>query len=320
MKKSSILIFILTLVFTGTGNASNENERKKFEYEFNIILADLDSVITNSKSQQATVVKNYNFVKNKILNKELPIAFDSTLNYNFFGCASFGIKEKDPQKGVMSFGRFIVDHYKKYPALAYAVIINTFQSAYDYYNNRDLFLISDNNLIEKTYFETDAISLEAMFLNTYMKDSPQLGVLEKYLIADLPNGMDGSVILFYTTDLQLLHTMDNIRSEGKSESKLLKKFSSMGKDLLQTVTFKSDSKWENYCSIIKLKTYVYYSQQVIFDIVHLKSGVTQAAFKLENYPDNLETIKQVQKVIRDHNDDLNYHQETLDILGDTYKK
>jgi len=299
--------------------AINETEKTKFEMNFNKILEGLDSVISNSKEVQTTVVKNYNFVKNKIVNKELSIAFDSTLNYDYYGCGSFGIAEKDPQKGQLSFGPYIVDKYEKYPALAYAVIINVFQNAYDYYNNKELFLISMNNPIEKTYFETDAMTLEALFLNVYMKDSHHLGFLEKFLIGDLKNGMDGSAFLFCKTDLSFLHSMDNIRSERKSESALLKKFSSMGKDLIKTTTFNSDSKWVNYCSIIKLKNYVYYSRQVIFDIVHLKSGVSQTSYNPENYTKNMETLKRVQKVIEDHKDCLNYHDETLKMLGDTYK-
>ena len=320
MKKSTlILIFTLSLFFPGAVKAINESEITKFEIKFKKILVNLDSVISNSKNQQATVVKNYNLVKNKINNKELTIAFDSTLNYDIFGCAAFGINDKNPQKGQLSFGRFIVDKYDKFPALAYAVIINSFQSASDFYNNKKLFLLSSDNPIEETYFETDAMTLEALFLNVYMKDSHQLGFLEKFLIADLKNGMDGSVILFCKTDLDLLHSMDKIRSEGKNESILLNKFNNMGKDLMKTTTFDSDSKWVNYCSIIKLKTYVFYSQQVIFDIVHLKSGVSQTSFKLENYPENMETIKQVQQVIEAHKDYLNYHQETLKMLGDRYK-
>jgi len=320
MKKGIlILIFTLSYLFPVTVKANNETEKTKFAIKFNKILDGLDSVISNSKEQQATVVKNYNFVKNKIINKELSIAFDSTLNYDYYGCGSFGISEKDPQKGQLSFGRYIVDKYERFPALAYAVIINAFQSASDYYNNKELFLISRNNPIEKTYFEIDAIALEALFLNVYMKDSHHLGFLEKYLIADLKNGMYGSAFLFCKTDLSFLHTMDNIRSEGKSESTLLKKFSSMGKDLIKTTTFNSDSKWVNYCSIIKLKTYVYYSRQVIFDIVYLKSGVSQTTFNLDNYPENIETLKQVQKVIEEHKNCMNYHEETLKMLGDTYK-
>ena len=320
MKKGIlILIFSLSFFFSGGVKAINETDVTKFKIKFNKILENLDSVISTSEKQQATVVRNYNFVKTKINNKELVVAFDSTLNYDIYGCASFGITEKDPQKGQLSFGRFIVDKYDKFPALAFAVIINTFQSASDFYNNKELFLISTNNPIEKTYFETDAMTLEALFLNVYMKDSHQLGFLEKYLIADLKNGMDGSAILFCKTDLELLHSMDNIRSEGKSESDLLKKFNNMGKDIMNIASFNSDSKWTNYCSIIKLKTYVYYSRQVIFDIVHLKSGVTQTSFKLDNYPENLETIKKVQKTIEDHIECLNYHQETLKMLGDSYK-
>ena len=164
------------------------------------------------------------------------------------------------------------------------------------------------------------MTLEAIFLNVYMKGSTKLGYLEKYLISDLPNNLSGSSILFKKTDLDLLHKIDNLKTQDKNADKLLKDFNNIGKDLIKSVTFNSDSKWVNYCSIITLKTYVFYSQQVIFDIVNLKNGVSADLFKLDDYPENLKTIKQMQSIIKDKNSFLNYHQETLKMYGDTYKK
>lgn len=318
--KISMLTTFLLIFHIGLCQSNDRNDIKNFEIEFNKILLNLDSVITNSKNQHETLVSHYNFIKNKIYNKELPIVYDSTLNYDFFGCASFNIAVNDTKDVTISYGQFVVDKYKNYPALIYAIIINTFQSAYDYYNNQDLFLISTKNHIEKTYFEIDAMTLEAIFLSVYMKSYPKLGYLEKYLIADLSNNLSGSAVLFKKTDLELLHKIDNLKSENKSADKLLKEFNNIGKDLVTSVTFNSDSKWVNYCSIITLKTYIFYSQQVIYDIVHLKNGISEELFKLDEYPDNLKTINQIQKIIQDNNSFLSYHQETLKMYGDYYKK
>jgi len=315
----SLVITLLFIIHFGFGQSTGKNDIKKFEIELNKILSNLDSIIVNSKNQNETVVNHYNYIKQKIYNKELPIEFDSTLTYDFFGCASFNIAVDNHKDVSISYGKFIVDKNKDYPALIYAIIINTFQSAYDYYNNQDLFLISTSNHIEKTYFEIDAMTLEAIFLNVYMKGTTKLGYLEKYLIADLPNNLSGSSILFKKTDLELLHKMDNLKTQDKNAEKLLKEFNNIGMDLIKNVTFNSDSKWVNYCSIITLKTYIYYSQQVIFDIVHLKNRVSADLFKLENYPENLKTINQIQKIINDNNGSLSYHLETLKMYGDYYK-
>lgn len=316
----SLLITLLLVFHLGFSQSGDKNDIKKFEIELNKILSNLDSVISNSNNQHETVVSHYNFIKSKIYNKELPIVYDSTLNYDFFGCASFNIAIDNSNDVTISYGQFVVDKYKNYPALVYAIIINTFQSAYDYYNNQDLFKISTKNQIEKTYFEIDAMTLEAIFLSVYMKSHSKLGYLEKYLIADLANNLSGSAVLFKKTDLELLHKIDNLKSEDKSADKLLKEFNIIGKDLLKKETFNSESKWVNYCSVITLKTYVFYSQQVIFDIVHLKKGVSEESFKLDNYPENMETIKQIQNVINDNSSFLTYHQETLKMYGDYYKK
>ncbi len=320
MTKISMLTTLLFIFQIGICQSNDRNNLKNFEIEFNKIILNLDSVISNSKNQNETLVSHYNFIKSKIYNKELSIVYDSTLNYDFFGCASFNIALDNPKHVTISYGQFVVDKYKNYPALIYAIIINTFQSAYDYYNNQDLFLISTKNQIEKTYFEIDAMTLEAIFLNVYMKSYPKLGYLEKYLIADLSNNLSGSSVLFNKTDLELLHRIDNLKSEKKSADRLLMEFNTIGKELVTSVTFNSDSKWVNYCSIITLKTYVFYSMQVIFDIVHLKNGVSADLFKLDDYPDNLKTINQIQKIINDNNSFLSYYQETLKMYGDYYKK
>lgn len=315
----SLTITLLFILHLGFSQSSSKNDIKKFEIEFNQVLLNLDSVIANSKSQNETVASHYNFIKNKIYNKELSIEFDSTMTYDLFGCASFNIGVDDSKDVSISYGQFIVDKYKDHPALIYAILINTFQSAYDYFNNHDLFLISTSNQIEKTYFAIDAMILEAIFLNVYMKGTVKFGYLERYLVADLPHNLSGSSILFRKTDLELLHKTDNLKTQDKSAEKLLKEFDNIGKDLIKNIAFNSESMWVNYCSLITLKTYVFYSQQVIFDIVHIKNGVTADLFKLDDYKDNLKTLNQIQKIIKDNSRFLSYHQETLTKFEDYYK-
>lgn len=319
MKTKFVLIaFLITLIFPNfcIGN----NDIKKFEVKFNLILNNLDSLISSSESQHELVVQHYRFIKDKIYNNELPIVYDSTLNNDFFGCASFNLAKDNYQDIKLSYGQFIVDNYESYPALIYAIIIHTFQAAYDYYNNQDLFLVSIYNPIEKTYFELDAMTIEAIFLNTYMKNHPNIGYFEKYLMADLQNNLYGSATLFKKTDLELLHQIDNLKFEDKNVDKLLKEFGNIGKNLIKNTSFDSESKWVNYCSLITLRTYVYYSQQVIFDIVHLKSGVSMETYNIEDYEENYDVVKKIQKITRDNNSLLTYHNETMKMYGDFYKK
>jgi len=319
-----IKISILTLfvfLFVSNHILANANlDLIAFEKDFNKILQNLDSIISNSENHHETLKQHYDFIKNKISTNELPVVYDSTLNYDFFGCSSFNVSTDNNQDINISFGQYVIDKYNDYPSLVYAILINTFQYAYDYYNNRNLFLIGLTNNIEKTYFEIDAMTLEAIFLYTYIKDKMNLGYVEKYLIADLQNNMNGSAMLFKKTDLELLHTIDNLKSVEKSDEKLLNEFDKIGKDLIKTTSFNNKSGWENYCSIVTLRTYVFYSQQVIFDIVHLKNGVNEDSFNIEDYPKNMKTINDVRKKIADNNDYFRYHGETMKLYGDYYNK
>lgn len=87
LAKTLMLTFFLLISYIGLCQSNDMSDVKNFEVEFNKILLDLDSVIINSKNQNETLVSHYDFIKSKIHNKESPIVYDSTLNYNFFGCA-----------------------------------------------------------------------------------------------------------------------------------------------------------------------------------------------------------------------------------------
>jgi hypothetical protein len=316
---SILILFIITFLQIDI-SANTLQDKKIFEKEFNRILYNLDSIITNSENQHPILKAHFDFIKNKIYNGELPIAYDTTLNYDFFRCSSFNVSADDTQDVDIAFGQFVIDKYNEFPSLVNAIVINSFQYAYDYYNNQELFIIGFTNHIEKTYFDIDAMTLEAIFLHNYVQDRKTLGYVERYLIADLKNNMNGSATLFRKIDLELLHKIDNLKKVDQRAEKLLKKYDKIGKELIKTTSFKDKSEWENYCSIITLKTYVFYSQQVIFDIVHLKNGVSMASFNLEDYPDCLQTINDVKKIIAENNDYFRYHYETMKMFADYYKK
>ncbi len=321
--KATILLIVILLQLLHNKTLADTiqvQDLKAIELTLNNIFKDLDSIFTNSDVHSSNVEQHFNYVLDKIYKGELPVTYDSTLNYDYFGCASFDIYENNGQSAKISIGKYVIDKYDNYPALVYAIIISTFQNAYDYYNNKNLFLISIENQIEKTYFEIDAMYLEALFLSTYMKDKPDLGYFEKYLISDLEHNLNGSATLFNRTDLELLHKIDNLKNLDKTEDKILKEFNDIGKNLIKDTIFNDKSEWINYCSVVTLRTYVFYSKQVIFDIVHAKNGVNMESFKLEDYNDNLTTINEIQKIINNHKELFNYHKETVKLFSNYYKK
>jgi len=313
------LFFVLPLIAPINLIAQKNHDLKSFENGFNNIFQNLDSIISNSQNQNKLVKEHFDFVKSKILNNELPVVYDTNLTYDFVGCSSFGVSREDNKKISISLGPYFLDKYKNYPALIYAILINAFQLAYDYYNNQELFLISLDNHIERLYFEMDAITLEALFLQTYFKDKNSFGYLEKYLIVDLQNDMNSSATLFYKTDLTLLHELDNLKSKDEGSKKLLKEFEKIGNELLKNTSFKNKSDWDKYCLLVSLRTYVFYSKQIVFDIVHAKDNISMESFNLENYQANLKTLDELKIFLKENDIYFNYQEETIKLFGNYYK-
>lgn len=298
--------------------ASNKSVTEDFNFKIKRIIISLDSVITNSPNKNLTVQQHFELVKDKINNADLVVKFDSTLKYDFYECSSFNVLTDSEQKVDITFGQFVLDKYNTYPYLAYAIVIHTFQYAFDYFNNQSLFLISTENPIENAFFKLDAIALESMFLKTYVADHNKLGPLEKFLIADLNYGLLSSPILFMKTDIKLLHKMDDLKSRKDKGKFLLKEFDKIGKELIKNSTFENKSDWENFCTVVSLRTYLYYSKQVIFDIVHAKDGISLESFNMEQYKDNMSTIDDIKQLIGLNEKYLGLSDSILKNFGDKY--
>jgi len=312
----SLIVIIIQQKVLGINNATIAD----FNIKINQIFVDLDSVITNSPQQNKTVQQHFEFVKEKIKSGDLVVGFDSTLEYDFFGCSSFNVS-KDPNPHIdMTFGEFVIDKYSKYPNLIYAIVIHTFQYAYDYYNNQSLFMIGTENPIENVFFKMDAIAIEALFLKTYTSSNSNLGLFEKYLLVDLNNGLQSSPTFFLKTDILLLHSMDDLKSKKGSSKSLLNEFKKIGATLIKSSTFENKSDWENYCTLVSLRTYVYYSRQVIFDIVCAKDGVSRDSFDYERYSDNLSIIDKIQQMIELNKNFYGIRDKIMNAYGDSYKK
>jgi hypothetical protein len=307
--KPAILLTLYLSVFSIGLNAQS-TEIKVFEKKFNVILNSLDSIINKSGPGNVMVRTNFNFIRDKIFSNELPVKYDSTLTYNVYECSAFGITKEDPLEVSLSYGNFLTDKFNQFPCLGYAIIINSFQYAYDFYTKQDLYFISIGNNIENVYFQMNALTLEAIFLSTYCRNAENKGPIENYLINDLKNGLAGSAILFKKTNLGLLHKMDKLKNRDATSAQLLNEFKEIGNGLIKEISFENKSEWENYCSIVTLRTYVFYSQQVIFDIVHLKDNVSLERFRFDDYSDNLIVIDEIRKILAQYTEYFKYQNET----------
>jgi hypothetical protein len=320
MKLKIVFLSLIAIIIQQNMLAINNSVNENFSMKMNQIFVSLDSVISNSKNKNQTVEQHFKFVKDKIIKGDLVVGFDSTLEYDFFNCSSFNVSKDSNPKVDMTFGKFVIDKYAKYPNLVYAIVIHTFQYAYDYYNNQSLFLIGTENPIENVYFKIDAIAIESLFLKSYVSDNNSLGPLENYLIEDLNNGLLSSPTLFMKTDIKLLHLMDDLKSKKGKGKSLLNDFNKIGKDLIENSTFENKSDWDNYCTLVSLKTYVFYSKQVIFDIVCAKEGVSREAFDLKRYSENMLTIEKIQQLIGLNVKYFGLYDRVMNSYGDKYKK
>lgn len=310
LKKTSIVIIILFFVQLSFANEIND----KIGFKFNQILYDLDSIIKNSMNQNEIVNQRYKFVIEKIYKNEINIAYDSTFFYGFYGCAATKILV-DTNSVELTIGDFIIDIYDKHPFIVHSVLIFQFQLIFEFYNNRDAFLISIDNSIENLYYNIDALLVEAMFIKDYLSELNNLAPLEKYLKFDLDYNMTGASKLFYNTDLTLLHRLDELRNK-KNIKKALKEYNSIGEELMQNVKF-DGSNWENYYNLVSLNTYVYYSSQILHDI-NFKLVDKTDEFNLNNYPDTKDIIKKVKDYANDNIDWFNYQDETLKKFNNYY--
>lgn len=299
----------------GIEKSTNTDYNKKI----NNIFINLDSVISNSQHKDRTVEEHFRFVYKKIKDGDLVVRFDSNLVYDFFGCSSFNVSKGANHDIEMIFGNYIIDKYLKYPYLVYAIVVHTFQYAYDYYNNQSLFMISTENQIESIFFKMDAITIEAMFLKAYSSYNKNLGPFENLIIDDFSNGLPSSSALFLKTDIHLLHEMDALKSKSGTSKSLLDEYMNMGETLIKNFKLENKSEWEKYCALITLRTYVYYSKQVVFDIVYAKDGITQESFNFDRYSDIRTTIDRIINIIELNEELYNVKDKILKAYSDKYK-
>ncbi|MDP4186279.1 MAG: hypothetical protein Q8862_14130, partial [Bacteroidota bacterium] len=263
------------------------------------ILDAFDSVMTHSTQGIELVKSHYQFINKKIRSQEIQIVYGKSLPNSFIGGAGVHISADSTKIGLVV-GDFLLDVYSTNPTLAMGMLMYEYQNMYDFYNNRKLYLISLSNMIEQTYFSVDALVVEAMFLKSYFGDSSSLSPLEKYIINDLNYNMNGAVFLLYNTDLNLLHSMSNLAHSNKNLEETLEEFKVMGNVLIENKKFEADkADWDKYCDLVSLRTYVYFSSQVVFDILKMKGkkNITPSTFKLRDYKDVYQIVNAIKPII-----------------------
>jgi len=229
------------------------------------------------------VIRSFNFTLEKIRKGEVSVIFDDTLNYGITGCASANILE-DGSINIV-YGSFVLDAYEVFPVLIEGIIVHEFQHVYDFLTKPELIEISRTNPIEKTYFEVDALTIEGIYFNTYRTESDEITPLERFFVGDAESGFWSLTAVFERADIQLLHQIDEVEKNVKSKDKAIQNYISIGREILDKIEF-SDNNWNNYCNLVSLRTFSYYSKQVLFDILFAteRKELTADELELSNFP------------------------------------
>lgn len=320
MKKLTLLITLLCLI-TIDSFSNNQVKTEKPEEIIVQIFNDLDYIVTNSYTKHIFVERCHETAFNSIINGEVIIYYDTTLAYNLSGCSSVSINQ-DNSVIQLGIGKFIVEKYKLFPTLIHAIIMHELQHITDIKTNPIKIALSEKgNLIEKFYFEVDALVIEGLFLKHYVEPYQTLTPFEAFLASDLERGMINVVNLFVCTDLELTHKMDDISSSNLSKKWAVKALEKIGRDLLKKNRINdSDEEWVRYANFTMHNTYIKFCKQALYDIAtkKFKKSEIGSEYKIEDYPEIIKVIEDIKEHLNNNIELLQYRQRVIDKFESFY--
>ena len=289
------LTFIIILITT----FCYAQQQDSISIKFNKVLLKLEAKIMNTRPGNEYVIRSFTSTLQKIRQGEVSAVFDDELNYGISGCVSANITNDGAIS--FSFGKFVLDVYDAFPVLAEGIIVHEFQHIYDFMTKPKLIEISRTNPIEKSYFEVDGLTIEGIFFNTYTSKTDRVSKLENFFLDDARSGYWSVTAIFEKVDLHLLHKIDDVEKNTKSKDEAIQRFINIGRELLDRIEF-NDNNWNNYCNLVSLRTFSYYSRQVIFDILFATEGteIADNELQLSNFPEVDSIVNESLDIINKH--------------------
>lgn len=255
--KQAVVILVISII--DPANAFLLQEQNDYYIkQINKILFDLDSLITGSQYSNSKVLERHQFLSKKLRDKEIAIEFDDTSHAGILEGAEFRSYKNSTKPPSILLKKPLIDLYLSFSSLVFSEIIHESQHIYDYFNNRELFLIAKNNRLEKFYFEADAYCIETLFINEYLiKNNHPITPFEKYLSSNWDDGLYSAFLLFLQIDYRVVKDLQDLSDNVELPlDEAITGYKEIGEKLISKFSIPDSlDDWVNYVSMIEILTF-----------------------------------------------------------------
>lgn len=289
MKKWIWLVGVMMVWFCLSGAALGKGVEPKVTLkDMDKLLAAFDAVVRKDNGRNRQILERYQYYKTKVKSRELRIVVDHNLPRDIYGGMGFDPDYPGINQPGIGISPYFISVHRKWPSIVYAALMHEIQHAYDYFTNRELFLISETNRLEKYLFETDAVYMEGLFIRDCLAaQNFELTGYESFLLYSMEeDNLSQFSTVAMGVDMDITYGLVEIAKGGGPKGGKLQAVEAMGRMLMEWFVVPEDAtEWDTYVMAVKLATYCEFVPQILVDIETMESpGFDYKSCKLENYP------------------------------------
>ena len=278
--------------------------RKVTLNDVNRMMVAFDGVIRKDNGKNRQVLERYQFFKTKMKNQELQIVVDHNLPEDIYDGMGFDPDYPGVNQPGIGISPYFVSVHRKAPSIVYAALMHQIQHVYDYFTNRELFLVSQNNMLEKYLFETDAVYMEGMFIRDCLSaQNYKLTSYESFLLQSMEQD---NLARFSTVamgiDMDIAYGLVRISKAGQPKGEKLQMVEAMGRKLMEATAIPENTpELKKYNIAVQLATYCLFAPQTLADIEARENPAYDCqAFRLEDYPEIHAKIDKMFELLEDY--------------------
>ncbi|WCL50017.1 hypothetical protein [Leptospira sp. GIMC2001] len=317
MKKLSFLLLVFVLL-VGCSTASKNVDQSKSDLDlypkrFEAILTQLVILVNGRKNSDDNLHVVLLNNMNRINAGFLKLSIDPTLPSSIEGGAIFAFDSAGSHPGIY-ISPYLVDLYEKRPSLVYSILIHEFQHADSYFTNKDLFILTRDNPVEKYLYEMDAYHLEALFIKNYLAHDKRfiLSEFEKFLSSShSKDNLASFSQAAYKFDMRLVYYLHGLVRSPKNKLLKYKELNETTDSILTQDFEKYEEDWVQYNQVVPLFTIGMLYAQFVRDIETYPatdediSRMANFDLKKDN-PQSYAKLEIIEKKLIKYQDRLNY--------------